>query len=259
MNKWIEKSIEAANSEGYLDKLSDIYEMQINPERPLSPDVIKELKNLFENGDDKNLIRLLIKSSDIFPVKDSYIGFLKKKKQSIEENPETIKRIAKRLHNLGFEKMIQEASRPVETNRQLGPAFRKWLHNIGYDVVGLDEFLKIDNKTIILDGNDEFLAAFATNELGCKLKKGIDFLIKKNGKCIIGEAKFLTTPGGEQSRGFDDAESFIHEKSGNAIRIAILDGYIWLKSRSGLHNRIEQSDDNIMSALLLKEFVENYR
>lgn len=256
-NEWIEKSIELANSAGYLDKLSEVYEMQVNPERPIPEKVMEEIKNTFESKDTKRLVKLLFFNAEVFPVKDSYIGFLRKKEQAIEENPRTIERIGERLYSLGFERMIQEATRPKETNRQLGSAFRKWLSRIGFRSVDEDEFLRTNNQTLILKGSDNFLASFAREKLRCRLKKGIDFVIKKNNKYIIGEAKFLTTPGGEQDRGFDDAENFISEKSGNAIRIAVLDGYIWLRTFGGLHEKIERSNDNIMSALLLKGFIEN--
>ncbi len=259
MNDWIEKSIELANSSGYLDKLSEIYEMQINLERPLSEEIAVEVKKTFENKDTKKLIKLLIGNAEVFPVKDSYIGFLRMKQQAIEENPKTIERIGERLYSLGFGRMMQEATRPKETNRQLGNAFKKWLYKVGFKLVDEDEILRTNDKILILKGGDKFLGKFAKEKLGCNLRKGIDFIIKRNDKYVIGEAKFLTTPGGEQDRGFDDAESFIHERSGNAMRIAILDGYIWLKTLGGLHNRIKSSDDNIMSALLLKDFIESIK
>jgi len=233
--------------------------MQVNPERPIPEETIEEIKTAFESKDTKRLVKLLLDHAEVFPVKDSYIGFLRIREQAIEENPRTIERIGKRLYSLGFERMIQEATRPKETNRQLGSAFRKWLSDIGYRLTDEDEFLRTNDQTLILKGSDSFLASFAREKLGCHLKKGIDFVIKRRDKYIIGEAKFLTTPGGEQDRGFDDAESFINEKSGNAIRIAVLDGYIWLRTLGGLYERIEKSNDNIMSALLLKDFIENLR
>jgi hypothetical protein len=257
VNKWIGKSIEIANSAEYLDKLSAVYEMQINPERPLEKEIVARIREAFDKNNEKELVKLLMENAAVFPVKDSYVGFLRKKETAIDENPKTIKRIVERLRSLGLEKMIQEASRPKETNRQLGNAFKKWLSTLGYDVVEEDVFYKVNNRTMILKGGDKSLARFAKEKLGCELKKGIDFVIKKNDKYVIGEAKFLTTPGGEQDRGFDDAQSFVHEKSGKAIRIAILDGYIWLETLSGIHDKIRQSDDNIMSALLLKEFIES--
>jgi hypothetical protein len=257
MNEWIRKSIKIANSKRYLDKLSKIYEMKINPERPLPKNIIPELKKAFESKNAKKLIKLLIDHAAVFPVKDSYIGFLRANPQAMKENPKTTQRIAKRLYSLGFERMMQEASRPKETNRQLGNAFKRWVPKLGHELVNEEDFLAIDNRALILKGSDKLLAKFAKEKLKCKLRKGIDFVIKKKGVYIIGEAKFLTTPGGEQDRGFDDALAFINEKSGNAIRIAILDGYIWLKSNKGLNEKIRQSEDNIMSALLLRDFIES--
>lgn len=258
MNEWIRKSIELANSPGYLDKLSEIYVMQVNPERPLPEAIVPSVKEAFEKKDDKELIKLLIDHAAVFPVKDSYIGFFRKKTEAIDENPKTIARIAQRLYSLGFDGLLQDASRPKETNRQLGSAFRRWLPKLEYHVVDRAEFIQNNTDTLILAGSDRKLRQFAEEVLGCRLRKGIDLVAKKKGKHIIGEAKFLTTPGGEQDRGFDDASVFINEKSGNATRIALLDGYIWLKSETGLHDRIIKSEENIMSALLLKDFIESF-
>lgn len=256
MNKWTEKSIEVGNSKGYLDRLSEVYEMQINPKRPIPEKIIPEIKKAFEDKNAKKLIKLLIDYAEVFPVKDSYIGFLRAKEQAFDENPKTVKRIAERIYSLGFDGMIKEATRPKETNRQLGPAFKNWIHNnLGYRLVDENEFLENDKETLILKGSDKFLAKFAREKLGCELRKGIDMTIKKEGVYVIGEAKFLTTPGGEQDRGFDDAMGFINENTGEAIRVAILDGYIWLKKL--LRDEIKDSKSNIMSTLLLREFIES--
>ena len=137
----------------------------------------------------------------MFPVKDSYIGFIRLKPSAIDENPITVKRIAERLYSLGFDKMIEEATRPKETNRQLGNAFKKWLSKLDYNFVDKEEMLASDRGICVLNGSDKTLRSFATLELECKLQKGIDLVMKKDKKYIIGEAKFLTTPGGEQNGG----------------------------------------------------------
>jgi len=123
MNKLVTKSIEIANAHGYLDQLSDIYPMNINPERPLDEEDYAQIKLAFEAKNTPMLIRLLIGCSDVFPVEDSYVGFIRKKPEAIEENPKTTARIGERLYALGLEKMMQEAQRPKETNRQLGNSF----------------------------------------------------------------------------------------------------------------------------------------
>ncbi|MFA6328682.1 MAG: restriction endonuclease [Candidatus Micrarchaeia archaeon] len=258
MNEWIKKSIKVANAPGYLDNLSAIYSMNVNPERPLSEGVTGEIKSAFEGSDTKNLIRLLIRNSEVFPVKDSYIGFLRKKPSAVDENPITIQRIGERLYSLGFDKMILEAQRPKETNRQLGQSFRKWTLTLGYTPVNSEGMLASKRGVVILDGSDKILGAFAKKHLHCRIKKGIDLVLKKNRDYIVGEAKFLTTPGGEQDRGFDDASTFITRSSGDATRIALIDGYVWLSSLKGLHGKIAKSNKDIMSALLLKDFVGKF-
>lgn len=254
MNKWIKKSIEIANAPGYLDGLNKIYVMNMNPERPLDADIERSIRKAFKSRNTKTLIKLLLKA-DIFPVKDSYIGFIRAKEKAIDQNPETVERIGKRLYGLGLEKLIQEATRPKETNRQLGSAFRSWLPSLGYPILDEDKFTKAKGVAF-LAGSDKALKDYAAKHLGCRLSKGIDALFKKANTYVIGEAKFLTTPGGEQDRGFDDASKFIKSKSGKAKRIALIDGYIWLKRNKGLYNKIIKSNLDIFSALLLKEFIE---
>lgn len=255
MNKWIKKSIEIANALGYLDKLSKIYVMNINPERPLSKDIRQTIRRAFKKRDAKELIKSLLKV-EIFPVKDSYIGFIRAKEEAMNQNPETISRIGERLYRLGLERLLQEATRPKETNRQLGSAFRRWLPTLGYTMLDENEFDRTSG-IVFLKGSDRALKEYAIKKLGCKLNKGIDVLFKKYGVYVIGEAKFLTTPGGEQDRGFDDASKFIIGRSGKAKRIALIDGYIWLTSNKGIYNKILRSNLDIFSALLLKEYIES--
>lgn len=254
MNKWIKKSIEIANTPGYLDKLNEIYLMNVNPERPLSKETEEQIKQAFHKKDTKKLIKLLLEA-EIFPVKDSYIGFIRAKKEAIDENPKTVSRIGERLYSLGINRLLQEATRPKETNRQLGSAFRNYLPSLGYPILNEDDFSSASGIAF-LSGGDKFLKEYATKKLGCKLNKGIDLLFKKNTTYVIGEAKFLTTPGGEQNGGFADASIFIKSKLGNAQRVALLDGYIWLKSDKGIYNKILESNLDIFSALLLKEYIE---
>jgi len=258
MNEWILKSIEVANAPKYLDALSEIYPMNVNPVRPLPHEIANEIRVAFVAKKTKKLVRLLIEHSEVFPVKDSYVGFMRKKPEAIDENPKTINRIGERLYSLGFDRMIQEAQRPKETNRQLGHSFKNWVSTLGYGMVSCEEMKRSTRGICILKGSDDVLGGFARKELKCTIKKGIDFVAKKDSDYIIGEAKFLTTPGGEQDRGFDDASSFIGARSGKATRIALIDGYIWLRTISGLHEKITNNDGNIMSALLLSDFIRKF-
>lgn len=255
MNAWTKKSISLANSAGYLDKLSKVYVMNNNPLRPLTKERKEAIKAAFNKKDTRTLIHLLIEG-DVFPIKDSYIGFLRQKTEAIDENPSTVERIGQRLYDMGLTSLLRETSRPKETNRQLGNAFKKHLSQI-YPALPESEFEKA-NVVAILAGTDKTLAAYARKKFNSNLTKGIDFVLKKNDQYVLGEAKFLTTPGGEQNGGFADASNFItgaHED--NVKRVALLDGYIWLKSEGGLYGKIVESNLDIFSALLLPDYIKS--
>lgn len=230
--------------------------MGVNESRPMTPAVKKDISDAFNKKDTRALIRFLLKT-EVFPVKDSYVGFLRLKPLAIEENPETVLRIGKRLYSLGLKRLLEEATRPKETNRQLGQSFKNFLKTIGVPMLDKEEFLK-SKKTAFLAGNDAALKKFAEKELGCRLSKGIDFVLKKDNHYLIAEAKFLTTPGGEQNGGFVDATTFVGGKSGKAKRIAIIDGYVWLETQGGLHNKIVKNKLDIFSVLLLEDYIKKF-
>jgi len=77
MNKWVEKSINLASSNGYLDKLTDVYPVNLSLIRSLKNENIEEIKNLFQSKKIKKLISFLL-DLEKFPVDDPYVGFLEK-------------------------------------------------------------------------------------------------------------------------------------------------------------------------------------
>ncbi len=98
---------------------------------------------------------------------------------------------------------------------------------------------------------------FAKAELNYKRDKGLDFVARFNKKYVIGEAKFLTDFGGHQNAQFNDAISTLETKHVDAIKIAILDGVLYIKGRNKMHNEIKTkySNYNILSSLVLCEFL----
>ena len=78
-----------------------------------------------------------------------------------------------------------------------------------------------------------------------------------NGKYIIDEAKFLTDFGGHQNAQFNDAIATLHARDVKAIKVAILDGVLYIKGGNGMHRSIttDLKNENIMSGLVLREFL----
>ncbi len=257
MNKWIKLSIEYANQRSYLDDLFQVYPTIPEGIREINEDVWREVEKSFKKKDNDLLIKYLLKL-DLFPIKDSYIAYLKRDSSAIDRNPRTINRICGRLYEMGLDKIFERCSEPKETNRQIGPMFRDWLKrkSLGIEPVALDEFTSND-KDAILDAGDNAMKSFAKEHLGYNHNKGLDFVGRFNKQYVIGEAKFLTDFGGHQNAQFNDAISTIQAKGVKAVKVAILDGVLFIEGRNKMYKSITETykEYNIMSALILREFL----
>jgi len=230
MNYWTELSIEYANQKSYLDDLFQVY--------PTIPEGIREIKQenwnkieqAFNSQNNDELIKELLLTKN-FPIKDSYIPFLRKNKNSVDLNPKTINRLCGRLYEIGLEKIYKECTKPPETNTQIGPHFKRWLNkkSLGIQPVDLETFTN-SNKDAILNGSDKELMDFASENLNYKHSKGLDFVARFNKKYVIGEAKFLTDFGGHQNAQFNDAIATMQSKNVKAPILAILDVFYTSKA-----------------------------
>jgi len=257
MNKWVRESIEIANAPGYLDNLHNIYPTTEEAWRAIPVETKKELEEIFKSGDDVLLIRNLLKLPK-FPVDDPYVAFLRKKDVFIKYNPNTVNRIAKRVRSLGFKAIIEAIEEPKASSRRIGILFRKWLPSIGYPILSESEFEKYE-KIAFLEGSDMQLRDYANRKLGCSLNKGLDFVAKVKNKYVIAEAKFLTDYGGAQNANFEDAMRLIKVKKGEAIRIAVLDGVVWIKDSTKMYRTVCELEETALTSLLLKDFLESLK
>lgn len=158
---------------------------------------------------------------------------------------------------MDLQQLYDKCSQPKETNRQIGPMFKNWIRktDFGIPLMDLDEFSNTSDDGI-LDGTDTEMQNFAKENLSYTHQKGLDFVARMNGKYVIGEAKFLSDFGGHQNAQFNDAIAVL-ESNAKAIKIAILDGILYIKGKSKMYKNITEiyNDQNIMSALLLKNFL----
>ena len=212
MNIWTEKSIELANQRNYLDLLFRIYPMSVNLRRELKEEDIRDIKHYFENRDSKNLLNVLL-IQEIFPIKDSYVAYLKRDKSAIDRNPNTVNRITGMLYELGLDEIFDKTTIPKETNRQIGPMFKNWIDTgaLGCKVTTSTEEFINSTENIVFNGSDASMKNFANEFLGYDRNKGLDFMAKFNNTYILGEAKFLTDFGGHQNAQFADAVATMKE------------------------------------------------
>ncbi|MFH0925951.1 MAG: restriction endonuclease [bacterium] len=257
MNYWTKLSIEYAEQKSYLDDLFHVYPTIPEGIREIHSSIWKNIKIAFRNKNNSKLVEELLKM-ELFPIKDSYIAYLKRDKTSSARNPKTMNRIAGRLYDMGLKNIYEKCSEPKETNRQIGPMFKRWLQkkSLGIMPINLEEFIST-TKDAILDGTDSEMMSFAKNKLNYNRNKGLDLVARFNGKYIIGETKFLTDFGGHQNTQFEDAISTIEDTNINAIRLAILDGVLYIRGNNKMYKFISNpyKDYNIMSALVLREFL----
>ncbi len=257
MNSWTRLSIEYASERSYLDDLFRVYPSIPEGLRDINEEIWQNIESAFNEQDNERLIRELLRL-DLFPVKDSYVSYLRRDMSAISRNPRTINRLCGRIYDLGLDKLYLQCSQPKETNRQIGPMFHSWVKSkaLGLSPVGLDEFVNCDGDAIA-EASDKQMMEFASRELGYKRNKGLDFLARFNGKYVIGEAKFITDFGGHQNAQFLDAISTITDADIKAVAVAIIDGVPYIKSNNKMYKQITEtySDCNIMSALVLREFL----
>lgn len=258
MNIWTQHSIDFANQRNYLDKLFKVY--------PTIPEGIRDIDKYkwgkveiaYKNKNSTQLLKNLL-DFELFPIKDSYIAYLRRDSGAIDRNPKTIQRLSSALFNMELNDIYEKCSQPKETNRQIGPMFRNWVRTgvLGFPLINNEaKFLK-NSSDAILDLSDNGLSKFAEKHLNYKNDKGLDFVAKINNQYIIGEAKFLTDFGGHQNAQFNDAINLVKNKNVKAVTIAILDGVPYIKSGNKMSQFIRNNTNkyNIMSALVLKEFL----
>lgn len=207
-------------------------------------------------------MKLLLKQP-LFPIKDSYVAYLKRDPSALSRNPLTRQRLAGVLCEMGVEEIIENITRPKETNRQIGPLFKAWVNSgaLGCAIVDdSDEFME-SAENMIYSASDEEMRRLASEHLGYARGKGLDLICRFNQKYIIGEAKFLTDFGGHQNAQFEDAIATLvaplNKTKYDVRTIAILDGVVYINCREKTHKAtLEYSETyTILSAVLLRDFI----
>ena len=161
MNAWTQLSIEYANQRSYLDDLFHVYPTIPDGIRELNDDAWQEVRTAFDARDNTAMLGTLL-SLDLFPIKDSYVAYLKRDREAITRNPATVARLSGRLYEMGLDEIYRRCSEPKETNRQIGPLFRRWLRAqaLGIAPVKPAEFLASTDNAI-LDAGDAEMMRFA--------------------------------------------------------------------------------------------------
>lgn len=254
MNEWSRKTLDLVTRRNYLDQLQHVYAHE-EGEWDVSEDVITAIKKSYEERDEIGLITQLL-NLEKFPYKDSYVAFLRKDREAITRNPETVNRICGRLYSMGIEGVIGGVTQPKEANMRRGPQFVNWIR-ANFNVLDLAAFTASNTGTVVLGGNELEARDFCNTSLGIAVSKRPDIVAKVGTKYIVGEAKFLSATGGNQGTGFEDGIRLATNSYGTASKIFVLDGIHWIETGSAQYNRIANTNAAIFSILLLKDFLKS--
>ncbi len=254
MNQWSKVTLKLVRKENYLDRLVEVYPHE-EGERDVDEDVLKAIRSSFESKNKNALLNQLLDLNK-FPYKESYVAFLRRDRDAIKRNPKTVKRICDHLYKMGVERVIEGAITPKEANTRRGPAFATWTRK-EFAWVDIEKFESSKQGIVILDASEQEAMEFCNKEMGVGIAKRPDLVAKAGSKYVIGEAKFLSSTGGNQDRAFEDGMKLANNSSGNAYKVFVLDGFHWIDTGSDAHQQIVHSAAPILSALLLKDFLKN--
>jgi len=254
MNEWATRTLDLVNNQDYLDRLQEVYPHE-EGERDVDPEVLDSIRQSFAERDDAALLDQLL-NLEKFPYKDSYIAFLRTDRSAIERNPQTVQRISDYLYSMGIEGVIAGVIEPKEANTRRGNQFHNWAKD-HFNWVGMLEFRSSHEGVVMLDATELDARNFCNTVMGVGISKRPDIVAKSGRRYVIGEAKFLSSTGGNQGRAFDDGMLLATNSSGNAYKVFVLDGIHWIQTGSDQYHRIEYGTSAVFSALLLQEFLDN--
>lgn len=263
LNFWVRRSIGLFNDTAYIDNIQGIYPFEIAQPQRLDQTISRELIAAHHNRDTKKLISLLVQQKK-FPYEEPVWYLLKNIKGCLEKNPRQVRRIATSLYSMTAEETIMRLESPPDLNTQVGPMFYSWLRR-AYKFIKKEDFKNKKRGIYILDASEEEGKQFVEKVLGQSIEKRPDLVAKVNEQYIIGEAKWIGQPGGNQEKQVQEVLKFCKNQRGRVRRIGIVDGFPW-----ALYNRnerlieskeailIQESPYDILSALLIKDYFKQF-
>jgi len=263
LNEWVLKSIELFENTPYLDNILEVYPLlSAQPER-LDSSLRRRIISAHQGRRTAELIEIL-QNEVKFPYDEPLWFLIKNIKGCLENNPRQIQRIADSLYAMTAEETVFRLESAPKLNTQMGPMFTVWLRN-NYELLPIDEFQTSQQGIYILDSSEEDGKTFINDVLNQNLKKRPDLVAKVNDTYIVGEAKWIGSPGGNQDKQVDEVIDFCRNQRGNVIRIGIIDGFPWAikKTNDTIINfkaavQVQESEYDIISALLLTEYLDSF-
>lgn len=263
LNEWVLKSIELFENTPYLDNILDVYPLQTAIPERLDAQLRRRIISAHQARRTNELIDIL-KNEVKFPYDEPLWYLIKNIDGCLQNNPQQIQRIADSLYAMTPEETVIRLESAPKLNTQMGPMFTNWLRN-NFDLLELDDFRNSSEGIVVLQSSEEIGKTFVNSELRQNLEKRPDLVAKVNDTYIVGEAKWIGSPGGNQNKQVVEVINLCRNQRGNVIRVGIIDGFPWaIKKFNGeiINDKtcvqVQESEYDILSALLLREYLESF-
>lgn len=261
LNEWVARSLELFRNTSYLDNIMEVYPLEITTPERIAPTLRRNIIRRHQARQTNELIQLLL-TIDKFPYDDPIWYMIKNTQGCLNNNPRQIERIANSLYAMTPEETVVRLESPPKLNTQIGPMFNTWLRN-NFELLSLENFRESIDGIYVLNESEEIAKNFLINELNQNVEKRPDLVVKVNEQYVIGEAKWIGQPGGNQDKQVEEVLQFCRNQRGNVLRIGIVDGFPWslYNNKGNLINfktavLIQESEYDILSSLLLNDYLD---
>jgi len=263
LNAWVRQSISLFAETPYLDNIQNVYPFEIAVSGRMDERQRRQLISAHTSRNAENLLELL-QAQVKFPYEEPMWYLLKNIQGCSQRNPRQIRRIAQCLFMMTAEETLARLEASPKLNTQIGPMFRLWSRN-QFNSLSVREFENLKEGTYILECSEEEGKLFVQAVLNQEVQKRPDLIAKSDTQYVIGEAKWIGQPGGNQEKQVQEVLKFCQNQRGDVRRIGIVDGFPWaLHNRNGnlIGNKeavlIQESPYDILSALLLDEYLHQF-
>ncbi|MBC6409081.1 MAG: hypothetical protein GDA42_01245 [Ekhidna sp.] len=263
LNAWVRRSLELFESTPYLDNILEVYPLQTaRPER-FDDRLRRRIISAHQGRRTGELIEIL-QNEVKFPYDEPIWYLIKNIQGCLNNNPQQILRIAESLYAMTAEETVIRLESAPKLNTQMGPMFTNWLRE-NFNLLEIDKFRDSTEGIFVLNSSEEVGKSFINDELHQNLDKRPDLVAKVNDTYIVGEAKWIGSPSGNQNKQVVEVINLCRNQRGNVIRVDIIDGFPWAvyKSDGSIINdktcvQVQECEYDIISTLLLSDYLSSF-
>lgn len=263
LNQWVLRSIELFENTPYLDNILAVYPLQSARPTRLNDNLRRRIISAHQARRTNELITIL-QNEVKFPYDEPLWYLMKNIQGCLNNNPQQIQRIADSLYSMTADETVFRLESAPKLNTQMGPMFTNWLRN-NFSLLNVDEFTSSTQGVHILNSSEQEGKNFVNDILLQNVEKRPDLVAKVNETYIIGEAKWIGSPGGNQNKQVVEVINLCRDQRGNVIRIGIIDGFPWATktvTESIINDKtvvqVQESEYDIISALLLNDYLNSF-